>query len=90
MKRENIKLANELDNQILNIESQIEIWKKSDSLYGSGGNIKIKEIGVVGKSYEINLEDIPFEKLKNLFLDHYKEQKKIKEEELECILFGHY
>ncbi len=86
MKREHIKKANELDNQILKIETQIEIWKKSDSFYGSAGNIQIKELGLVGKYYDVSLKDIPFEKLRKLFLDYYTEQIKIKEKELQKLL----
>lgn len=86
MKRENIKLANELDTAIIKIENQIEIWRKSNSLYGLCGKIKIKEMEVVGTSYEVCLSDIPFDKLRKLFLEHHQEQKKIKEKQLQQIL----
>ncbi|WP_027387440.1 hypothetical protein [Chryseobacterium gregarium] len=86
MKREYIKQAHELDNQILNIESQIEIWQKSESFNGFDGKIQIRELGLSGHCYDVNLQDVPFGKIKKLFLEHYKDQKQIKEKELEQLL----
>lgn len=86
MKREFIKKANELEDQIIKIENQMMIWNKSDSFYGSAGDIQIKESKSVAKHYDVSLKDIPFEKLRGLFLEFYNDQIKNKEKELMQIL----
>jgi hypothetical protein len=86
MKREYIKKANELDNEILNIENLIKIWKKSESFESFDGKIQSHEPGIGVRIYEVKIKDIPFKKIKQMFLEHYEAQKQIKERELQSIL----
>lgn len=85
MKREYIKFAVELENEIVEIERQITAWKKSEK-FNSSYKIQIREPYMHASYFDIDLSAIPFEELKRTFISSLEKQKADKEESLNKIL----
>lgn len=75
MKREDIKLAAELDKRINELEGEIQAWEKSVK-FSTVPQLQTDEGGLAVRYYKVNMGDIPFSVLKSFMI---KELTKIRD-----------